>query len=144
MRKTIDRFGLATAIITFVGTILGIITQLGAFGDFRIPALPGRDISRDSQACSPATVAPKLSLSTGSGPSGTHLAITGHGFCPNQNVQISFHTEQIANAQTDHDGAFSVPATVPGSYDAFAPQQFTITTTGPAGQAVVPFRLTAR
>lgn len=65
---------------------------MGAFGDTRIPGLPGAPLSCDPR------VNPTLSLSTGAGPSGTEVTVAGADFCAGEMVTISFHTEQIATA----------------------------------------------
>jgi hypothetical protein len=128
--------GLVTALVTLAGTVA---TQMGAFGDTRIPGLPGAPLSCDPR------VNPTLSLSTGAGPSGTEVTVTGSDFCAGETVTIRFHTEQIATARADDDGRFGTPARVPGSFDAFAPQQFHIVATGEESlrSARVPFRLTS-
>jgi len=69
----------------------------------------------------------------------------GTGFDAREQVEIRFHTELIATAEGDCDGAFSgVHARIPGTFDAFAPQQFEITATGKssARSASAPFQLT--
>lgn len=128
--------GLVTALVTLAGTVA---TQMGAFGDTRIPGLPGAPLSCDPR------INPTLSLSTGTGASGTELTITGADFCPGELVTISFHTEQIATAQADDDGIFRTAARVPGSFDVFAPRRFNIIATGEEslGTARVPFQLTS-
>lgn len=137
--------GLATAVVTLAGTVA---TQSGAFGDLRLPLLPGAPTAESesgSEFCSPR-VSPELSLSTGRGPSGTELTVTGREFCPGEQVDIRFHAEQIGTARAGDGGGFEVSARVPGSFDAFAPRQFDITATGQdsLGSARVPFQLTTR
>lgn len=110
---------------------LGIPTQLGAFGDFRLPLLPGRAVTA-------------ISLSQGQGPSGTKLTVTGTGFSAGEIVDIRFSTEKIGEARVGDDGGFSANVTVPGSFDAFAgAQSFEVSASdrGSATHASQPFRL---
>ena len=84
---------------------LGVPTQLGAFGEFRIPGLPSRDVTA-------------LSLSQGEGPSRTKVTVTGKGFDAGEIVDIRFDREKIGEATVDGDGAFSVDVRIPSSFDA--------------------------
>jgi hypothetical protein len=128
--------GNIAAVLGIIGALLGILltlTQLGVFGDLRVAGLPGQD------------VAASLSISHGSGPSGTNVKLSGHGFGSNETVDIFFHTEPIATARADGSGDFSdVRARIPGSFDVFAPQTFEIQAIGRSSEksAMVPFRLT--
>jgi hypothetical protein len=121
-----------------VATILAIIVslnQLGVFGDQRIPGLPGADVAQ----------AASLSISRGSGPSGTIVTLRGSGFEPGETVQLRFHTDEIATAHVGRHGGFrGVHARIPGSFDVFAPMQFEIVASGTssAKSAEVPFELT--
>jgi len=125
----------------FLGALIGVLTgaitlasQLGAFGDFRVPFLPGKSVAATAS----------LSLSTGQGPSGTLVTVSGTGFGAGEKVTIRFHVEPVGDALADGSGAFSAAVKVPGSYDAFAPQQFEFIASGDASarSATVPFRLT--
>lgn len=117
-----SKLGMAAALVTIIGFVLGLpitLIQLGVVGNTRIPGLPGSAIS--------AT----LSISTGSGPSGTEVTLSGSGFGGGEVVEIRFQTDVIATAQASGDGAFSgVHARIPGSFDAFAPQQSDIVAVG--------------
>jgi len=128
-------------VLGFLGALIGVLTgaitlasQLGAFGDFRVPFLPGKSVAATAS----------LSLSTGQGPSGTLVTVSGTGFDGGEKVTIRFHVEQVGDALADNSGAFSAAVKVPGSYDAFAPQQFEFIVTGNASarSATVSFRLT--
>lgn len=147
--------GVVTAVIVLISAILGLATQVGAFGDARIGFLPDlnpQDGSGEGDppevpdplgSCDPR-VKPSLSLSVGSGPSGTELTVSGQDFCPDEQVVIDFHTEQIQVAQTDADGVFSVDARIPGTFDFTAPSQIDIRVRGQGGRfATTPFQLTA-
>jgi hypothetical protein len=110
---------------------LGIPTQLGAFGDFRVPGLPGRAVTA-------------ISLSQGQGPSGAKVTVTGTGFSAGEIVDIRFSTEKIGETQVGDEGDFTANVTIPGSFDAFAGNQsFDISATGRGSSrhASQPFRL---
>lgn len=134
--RTSDKIAKYVAIIGGVLAIcagLGIPTQLGAFGDFRIPGLPGREVAA-------------ISLSRGEGPSGTEVTVTGSGFEGGEIVDIRFHTEKVGEAQVDGDGGFVGDVTIPGSFDAFAGgQSFDISASGRSSvrHASQPFKLLA-
>jgi hypothetical protein len=85
-----------------------------------------------------------ISLSRGSGPSGTEVVVSGGGFPSDEAVRLRFHTEELLPSRTDAGGAFEVEVVIPGTFDPFAPQQFTLSAvTSPtvcAGSA--PFELT--
>jgi hypothetical protein len=86
---------------------------------------------------------PTLSLSQGAGPSGTSVVITGKGFPPNRDVDIKFHTEDLAPAATDEQGSFEDTVVIPGTFDAFSGQQFQITATTMGCFKSTPFQLTS-
>jgi hypothetical protein len=117
-----SKLGTAAAIVTIIGFVLGLpitLIQLGVLGNVRIPGLPGSAVSAS------------LSLSTGTGPSGTEISLSGTGFDGGEAVEIRFHTDAMATAQADGAGAFSgIRARIPGTFDAFAPQQFDIIAVG--------------
>jgi len=117
-----------------VGIFVALV-QFGVFGDARLPVVPGKPTAGEAS----------LSISRGTGPSGTEIRVSGRGFGGQELVEISFHTELIATARTDDDGIFRrVPARIPGSFDVFAPVQFDIRATGRSTvrSARVPFLLT--
>jgi hypothetical protein len=121
----------AVALLLLVTSIIFIVNPRASGPDPRSPA----------GTCS----GPKISLSKGKGPSGTKVTITGRGFPSNADVETRFHTEAMAPASSDENGAFESRVVIPGSLDPFAPQQFEIsaTTTSPAVcSARAPFRLT--
>lgn len=152
--RTTAWLGVFTAVVGLIAAILTTATQLGAFGDVRVPGLPGVEIGTTTNGgeeqppgpegiCNAAMVSPTLGLSTGRGPSGTLVAVTGNGYCPDAVLEIRFHTRAIGEARTDGDGEFSVEVTIPGTFDAFAPAQFDIIASSAAGgSARVPFELT--
>lgn len=72
---------------------------------------------------------PSISLSRGSGPSGTHVVVRGSGFPSDEAVEVRFHTEALPPARTDGEGSFEDEVVIPGTFDAFAPQQFEISAT---------------
>jgi hypothetical protein len=88
---------------------------------------------------------PTMSLSRGSGPSGTLVVVRGTGFPPDERVELRFHTELLPPARTDNEGSFEDEVVVPGTFDAFAGQQFMISaTTKPTiCTATAPFALTS-
>lgn len=87
---------------------------------------------------------PSISLSRGTGPSGTQVVVRGSGFPADEAVDVRFSTEALPPARTDTDGTFKVEVVVPGTFDAFAPQQFEIvaTTTPTVCFDSAPFQLT--
>ena len=74
----------------------------------------------------PSACEASLSLSRGRGPSGSIVRVSGAGFPPNEEVELLFHTEFLPSARTDSSGAFRARITIPGTFDAFAGQQFQI------------------
>jgi hypothetical protein len=125
--------GLIAAIISVITGLFGLASQLGVFGDFRIPGLPGR-----------ATAA-QVSLSPSEGPSGSSITVTGQGFAPNEVVEIRYAVDLIGQPRTDGDGAFTAEIVIPGTMDAFAPKQIDISATGrdSVKHATAPFHLLA-
>lgn len=125
--------GLATGTLALVSALLGLVTQLGGFGNVRIPFLPG--VAKD----------PEISLSAGQGSSGSHLRISGSHFAGGEKVALRFHVEELGSARADKEGAFVREVTVPGTEDAFAPMNITITATGTSTDrsATAVFRLLA-
>lgn len=125
--------GLFVAIVGLLTSIITLVTQLGAFGNARIPFLPG------------AAKDPSISLSVGQGPSNTGLVITGSDFASNERVALAFHVDQLGTAQADDTGAFSYEVKIPGTYDAFAPRNVTVRATGSstAKTATAEFKLLA-
>ena len=101
------------------------------------------DTTGDAPDARPCTD-PSVSLSRGSGPSGTQVKISGSGFPSDERVDIRFHTEALPPARTEADGRFSVDAVIPGTFDVFAPQTFEIraTTKPTICNESAPFRLT--
>jgi hypothetical protein len=110
--------GLFTAVLALLTGLITFATQLGAFGNARVPFLPG------------AAKDPSISLSVGQGPSNTEVTITGHDFASEEQVTLRFHADELGTAQADDAGNFSQVVRVPGSYDAFAPRNFTIRASG--------------
>jgi hypothetical protein len=96
------------------------------FGDSG-PPTEGPSISTSGQQvpCRDASI----SLSSGEGPSGSHVIVRGTGFPSDEAVEVRFHTEQLPPARTDAEGSFKDDVIIPGTLDAFAPQQFEITAT---------------
>ena len=84
---------------------------------------------------------PEISLSRGSGPSGTETVVSGSGFPADTRIDIRFHTEAMAPGRTDSNGSFQTEVVIPGTFDAFAPQQFEITASAVCA-ARAPFELT--
>jgi len=126
--------GLVAAILSVVTGFCALLAQLGAFGDFRIPHLPGRGVPLSEAA---------VSLSVGEGRSGTPVVVTGHGFEPGETVEIRFHVDLIGTARVDENGDFTANTKVPGTYDAFGGQQFMISAVGKSSvqHAEAPFKL---
>ncbi len=87
---------------------------------------------------------PALSLSRGTGPSGTAVVVRGSGFPSDESVGLRFHTEALPPARTDADGAFEVEVVIPGTFDVFAPQRFDIraSTSPTICSESTPFELT--
>jgi hypothetical protein len=70
-------------------------------------------------------------LSATSGPGGSVIKVSGEGFAPNEQVVITFHTEEMGRTQANDAGAFSnVAVTIPTSFSKFAPQPFNIIALG--------------
>ena len=84
---------------------------------------------------------PQLSLSDGSGPSGTEVVVRGSGFPGREDVDLRFHTESLTPARTDDGGNFEVNVRIPGSFDPFAPQQFDIVASADACSDNIAFQL---
>jgi IPT/TIG domain len=110
--------GLVAAIISVITGLFGLASQLGAFGDFRIPFLPGRDVSA------------QISLSPQEGPSGSQITVTGQGFDPDEGIEIRYAVNVIAQPRADDHGDFTAEIIIPGTLDAFAPRQVDIIATG--------------
>ena len=129
--------GLIAAILSVLTGTFALLAQLGAFGDFRIPFLPGKAV--------PAVItgATTISLSKGQGPSGSAIVVSGTGYAAGEQISILVHTETIALARADSAGAFEVNAKIPGTFDAFGTQQMSITALGTssARHARAPFQL---
>jgi hypothetical protein len=91
------------------------------------------------------TCDPVLSLSRGSGPSGTEVTVSGTGFPAGARVETRFHTEDMTPSETDAAGEFELTVVIPGTFDPFAPQQFSIgaSTRTRVCFADTPFQLTA-
>lgn len=87
---------------------------------------------------------PSISLSRGAGPSGTRVTVSGRGFAADTEVELNFHTEALPPSRTGSEGTFSQEVVIPGSFDAFAPQQFQIRalSKGPICSDDAPFQLT--
>jgi hypothetical protein len=85
-----------------------------------------------------------ISLSRGSGPSGTEVTVRGSGFPSDEAVEMRFHTETLLPSRTQTDGTFGVDIVVPGTFDVFAPIQIEIraTTTPTVCFASAAFELT--
>ena len=131
--------GFITAVLGLVTAVLALLAQIGTFGDFRIPFLPGR-----GTGAAQGEVA--IALSVGQGSSGTAVHVTGTGFQPQERITLRFHVDTIGNARADDDGAFAADATVPGTYDALGRQQYQIIATGDSSlrSAQAPFQLVPR
>jgi hypothetical protein len=119
-------------VITVISGALGLASQLGVFGDFRIPFLPGVGVD--------ATI----SVSASRGPSGTPVTISGQHFAGGEAVTVRFDVREIARGQADKDGAFNLNATIPADYDVFGEGTHEIVATGGSSvkSATWPFLLT--
>jgi IPT/TIG domain-containing protein len=124
--------GKVSVVLGVITGALGLASQLGAFGDFRLPFLPGVGVN--------ATI----SVNPSRGPSGTPITITGEHFAAGEPLTVRFHVTQIARGQAGSDGTFSLNATIPAEYDVFGEQQYDIVVTGEnsARSGTSPFRLT--
>jgi len=108
-----------------IAAVATILTFLFQFNVIRWPfGGPTTSPSVPTGTCEPG-----LSLSQGSGPSGTTVVVTGTGFPSGESVELRFHTEVLLPAQTDAEGGFSVPVVIPGTFDFTAPSQLSITAT---------------
>jgi hypothetical protein len=82
-----------------------------------------RDVGLSSSTAT-FTVRPAITISPASGPPGTVVGVTGHGFRPSVTVRITYNnanvTTQPASVSTDTTGtftaSFTVPSVVSGSY----------------------------
>lgn len=124
--------GRVSLVITVISGGLGLASQLGAFGNFRIPFLPG------------VAVSATISVDASRGPSGTPVTVTGQHFAGGEAVTVRFDVTEIARGQADKDGAVSLTATIPADYDVFGERQHEIIVTGgsSAKSATWPFLLT--
>lgn len=103
-------------VLAAVATIVGVLFQIGV-----LPPKP----PHPQTACRD----PAISLSRGSGPSGTKVTVRGTGFPSDAPVELRYHTETLEPARTDPSGGFSAKVTIPGLMDPFAPIQVTISAT---------------
>jgi hypothetical protein len=126
-------------VLVAVGTLAAVATILTFACTFVLDCGVGGERSENgpSRPCAD----PQLSLSTGSGPSGTSVTVAGSGFPSARSVELRFHTEQLAPARTDEAGDFRVDVRIPGTFDPFAPQQFEITAVTLGCHDSVPFQL---
>ena len=128
--------------------IIGLVVQLWPEGGGG--SRGGGNGGQESPTTQPDALArctdPSLSLSVGSGPSGTEVVVSGTGFPGDQSVDLRFHVEPLPPSRTDADGAFQVAVVIPGSLDSFAPSTFEINanTSPSVCFADVPFELTER
>lgn len=106
-----------------VGLLASIVTILGFLLQLDVLSWPQLQGGGGGSPCSN----PAISLSHGSGPSGSAVTVTGKGFPNDEKVSLRFHTEELTPARTSSAGEFSVGVRIPGTFDAFAPQQFSIT-----------------
>jgi len=127
--------GALAAVATIVTTLIQLNILPSPFPPNPSPS-PGHPANCDD---------PSLSLSTGSGPSGTVVAVRGTGFPGDERVDLRFHTEALVPARTDDEGTFEVDVTVPGTFDAFAPTRFELSaTTRPTiCTSTAPYQLTS-
>jgi hypothetical protein len=130
-----------TALIA-VAAVATILTFLFQFDIISWP--PGGDGPSPSPSNGQPCADASISLSRGSGPSGTEVVVTGRGFPSDEAVRLRFHTEELLPSRTDAGGDFEVTVVIPGTFDPFAPQQFTVSalTTPTVCSASVPFQLT--
>ena len=126
--------------VAAVATILTFLFQFNILS-WPFDSDPGRPSPSNGLPCVDASI----SLSRGAGPSGTEVVVRGRGFPSDEAVKIRFHTEELLPSRTDASGAFEVEVVIPGTFDPFAPQQFTLSavTTATVCSASVPFQLTA-
>ena len=120
-----------------VATILGVLLQ------FQVISWPPWTTTTPTPSIRQCGE-PSLSLSKGSGPSGTRITVKGSGFPSHESVELRFHTEEMLPERTDSSGQFSASVTIPGTFDFAAPFQFYIQAlTSPSGcSGTTPFRLT--
>ena len=132
-------------VLSAVAGIIGVMAQLKVWPFDGAPG-PAPSTGRPTPPGGgvPTCQSPALSLSKGSGPSGTHVVVNGTGFPSNQSVEMRFHTELLAPSQTSADGSFKVEIVVPGTFDSFIGQQFTIraVSTPSVCSKDAPFKLT--
>jgi hypothetical protein len=121
-----------------LAAVATILTFLFQFHVLSWPPFDG-DGSKD-RLCVDASI----SLSRGSGPSGTQIAVRGKGFPSEERVTLRFATEEMLPSRTDADGAFEGKVVIPGTFDAFAPMQVMLVaeTSTPVCFASAPFQLT--
>jgi hypothetical protein len=151
-----DHGSAGIAIVTAISVAACIATILGFLMDHDVVPNPfGSPVSQVSTAATasgPATPGHSsaicsdqhVSLSRGSGPSGTEVTVTGTTFPADQQVTLEFSTEELPPARTDDHGRFQVTVVIPGTLDAFAPRQVAIiaTTTPDVCFDSEPFELT--
>jgi hypothetical protein len=71
---------------------------------------------------------PTVTLSTGSGPPGTAVTVSGTGFGSSETIEVRVHATEVGTTQAAADGSFSVEIRVPPT--PFRNQQFDITASG--------------
>ena len=73
------------------------------------------DNATGSSAGTKFTVTASISLNPTSGPVGTEVTVTGTGFKPNVQVDITYDGDKVASADTNDVGSFTATFTVPES-----------------------------
>ena len=132
--------------LTVTATVLGAVASVAAILTFLFTYGPLTWPWAGQSTAPPASTGschdPHLSLSQGSGPSGTKVTVTGTGFPGSEHIEVSLHTEAMAPALSDGNGAFSDDVVIPGTLDTFAPMQFDIVAASTSGcSAHTPFGL---
>lgn len=67
-----------------------------------------------------------LSVTPGTGPSGTIVVLVGSGFSPDSEVDLRYSTATLPSAVADSSGAFTIEVEIPGNLDTFAPRDVRI------------------
>lgn len=84
----------------------------------------------------------EISLSRGSGPSGTAVTVIGTNWgAPGKRVRLIFGTTDMAPTRVEEGGRFIAEVVIPGDLDAFAPRQDRIRASVGGCSDSVPFQL---
>ncbi len=71
-----------------------------------------------------------ITLAPDSGTGGTSVEVTGHGFFPNESVEIFFQGQPVGTPTADGEGSFKKQITVPNNFSVFHGDSLTVSAAG--------------